>query len=67
MRMCRANVPIFYNSGKSKGGKGTSGSHALHVDYQDAMDIVNIEQYWTELEKLVNDQRKYFIQHITVR
>ena len=36
-------------------------------DYADVKAVVDIDQYWTDLEKIVNDQRHYFVQHITVR
>ena len=59
---------MFYtNPGKTKGGKGTSSIHALHMDYHDAMTVVNLDIYWDELQKVVNDQRHFFVQHITVR
>merc|ERR1711894_775539 len=54
--------------GKTKSGKGSSsGGHPLHVDYQDAKAVADIDLYWNELEKVINDQRNFFVQHITVR
>ena len=55
-------------TGKSKGGKGSSsGSHPHHVDYQEAMAVIDIELYWEKLEEVVNNQRHFFVQHVNVR
>ena len=54
--------------GKSKGGKGSSSrSHAHHVDYQDVINVIDIESYWNKLEEVINNQRHFFVQHINIR
>ena len=59
---------ILISTGKSKSGKGVSSIAMTSIgDYADVKAVVDIDQYWTDLEKIVNDQRQYFVQHITVR
>lgn len=56
------------SKGKSKGGKGSSSrSHAHHVDYQDVINVIDIESYWNKLEEVINNQRHFFVQHINIR
>ena len=59
---------MTYPSGKSKGGKGSSsGSHAHHLDFQDVVNVIDIDNYWNELEEVINKQRHFFVQHVNVR
>jgi hypothetical protein len=46
---------------KSKGG------HLTLVTYQEAKALINIDAHWSELEAIVNQQKDYFIHHLTLR
>ena len=49
------------SKGKSKGkGKQDSGGGGASVDYHDAMAIVNIESYWTEMQVCVLNRQTIF-------
>ena len=49
------------SKGKSKGkGKQDSGGGGASVDYHDAMAIVNIESYWTEMQVCSIDRQSFF-------
>ena len=46
---------------KAKGG------HFTIVTYSEAKALINIDQFWKELEEIVNDQKEFFIHHVTLR
>ena len=37
------------------------------VSYQEAKALINVDQFWKELEDTVNELRDYFIHHLTLR
>ncbi len=37
------------------------------VSYQEAKALMNVDQFWKELEDTVNELRDYFIHHLTLR
>ena len=55
------------SKGKSSGHSKKSSSSGDYPDYHDVTKVVNIESYWTQMEEIVDNQKKFFQHHINVR
>lgn len=62
-------VALFLNKqrkpNKAKGDKGKS--KAISVPYSEVCKFVNVDGYWRELDTIVQDQKDFFLHHITIR
>ena len=42
-------------------------SKAISVPYSEVCKFVNVDGYWKELDNIVQDQKDFFLHHITIR
>ncbi len=54
---------IIPTPGKAKG----KSAHIAFVDYVDVKEEVDVDSYWAEMEKEVEDMKQFFIHNLTLR